>query len=1563
MIVVFAFSVVRPARAGEIVHVVRLPAEGVTVDRASGFSRVTAGDEQFEEWAEPGRPVVPFRIVSVLLPQGEGFAGVISATSRARILGAYDQPLLGEPPTTLDGVIGRAQPIFNSPVEAAYPPVAVKYMGTGFLHGWAIASFAVFPLRVEDGALFLCETVTLRVSTTRDGAHPAATRKRHDSGADDRERALLRSIVVNPEAADGYAFDRAAVAKPKGGFAPTSYPSLEGSPVDYLIITNTSLAPEYQRLADWKTAKGVPTVVRTIEWITANARNGVDLAETLRLFIRDAYEKWGIEFVLLGGDSDVIPARYGVSRYIGTTEEIATDLYFSCLDGSWNEDHDQFWGESGATADDPDLYPEVFVGRLPASNVADAATIVDKVIAYETPVEADHLDKIYLGAEVLFPPDWKPGVPINFNGADIADFLYYYAFAGKPLDTTRAYETSTNSGWIPFTRQSTLDSMQAGFNVVAHIGHGSRFNFSCGDASLVQPDADALTNGNRLFLLYMIDCKVSQFDYQCIAENFLTNASGGAVATIGASHLEFPSADSYYMYEFFDLSFTHGMVRLGETLAGSRLPRTPIALIGDGVDLWTHYVTTLLGDPEMPLFTGSVGTVNVVHVPSVGLGTTDILVNVTSGGQPVDSAVVCLTKGGDDYQYGATNALGNVTFPFTAETAGVIDVVVTGRNLARHEGSITVNAAAGAYVNYASLTVDDNTSGGSFGNADGAVDAGETIDMTISLKNTGGASTGTVSLVLRSSSAGVTIPDSTANVGTIGVGVTKAATDPVRVVLDKNIVDETAVEFRLVIKEAAVVKWNDRFRKEVHAPELELTTLRIFDGAPLGNGNGVNEAGEQFRLYYGLKNYGTGLASGLSATLKDLDGMFVFYDSTDTYANLGSFVEGENVDGFHIKETNVSAEHDLEVTVTDLFTRVYRDTIELRVPLPPTGLVLDAGFGIDRIKLMWSKSVSPDAVRYCVYRSLVSGGPYGQVSADPVEHPLFMDTGLPPSTRYYYVVTSVDGSGNESAKSVEGTASTNPPQLAGWPIETMGTSSGAPAVGDIDGDGDLEVVAGSTLIYAWHHDGMELRDGDGDPQSWGVLNTEGTTFTAAVGLAHLDNTPGLDIMAADLVTKKVYCFAYTGDLLPGWPRPGEMDFRAAPVAGDLDGDGFYEVIAVDTRGAIYAWRSNGAEYRDGDGNPATNGIFYRTPAATFHYQTPSVCDIDGDFCDEIILGTRSDSIYVLNGDGTRVPGWPFKMAGEAAGSAAVGDVDGDGDLEIVAQSKGSYGKVYLLHHNGTVEAGWPKTVRLIDIYFTSSPGLADFDGDGKLEIFAYGWDASQSKVYVFTRTGANYPGWPIVASNYYSEASLVAGDLDGDGTPELVFGDESRLVHAFDVNGHEIDGFPVTTQEAVRATPFICDLDRDGGTDLLVYGWDRSVYVWNLNGVFAGSEASWPTFQGNVHRNGRIGFEVPTAVDGPPEDRLPATAALLQNYPNPFNPTTRLVFDVPRGRPQLVTLRIYDIAGALVRTLVDETLPPGRHTREWDGRDDRGNLAGTGVYFCQLREPGVVSTKKTVLLK
>jgi len=106
-----------------------------------------------------------------------------------------------------------------------------------------------------------------------------------------------------------------------------------------------------------------------------------------------------------------------------------------------------------------------------------------------------------------------------------------------------------------------------------------------------------------------------------------------------------------------------------------------------------------------------------------------------------------------------------------------------------------------------------------------------------------------------------------------------------------------------------------------------------------------------------------------------------------------------------------------------------------------------------------------------------------------------------------------------------------------------------------------------------------------------------------------------------------------------------------------------------------------------------------------------------------------------------------------------------------------------------------------------------------------------------------------------------------------------------------------------------------------------------------------------------IDGEPPTGVD----DGVPSQTALRQNHPNPFNPTTTIEYSLTgSGR---VSLRVYDVTGRLVRTLVDGEKGRGVYAQVWDGRNDRGESVVTGVYFYRLRAGQTVHTRKAVLLK
>jgi len=1645
LVVAFLADVPLLLQAAELTFPLTVNPGDVTVSTVGGLSQVGIAEKGYDFLRDEGKPVLPFRIVNILLPQNEVFSSFRALTNERNSVATEFFPVIASPFIAEDGVVGKSAPMAGATSEqGVFPEETVKYLGTGYLHGCAIASFAIFPFQVENGNLILNSEIELRIITEPTvEALDVVKRIRFREGFAKERRDAVSSRVINPGEFDRYAFNEVHVEKPSGGFQPTAAPSLEGSPVDYVIITPDSFAAAFQPLADWKTAKGVPTVIRTTEWIQANYRNGVDLQETIRFFLQDAYSKWGIKWVTLGGDTPQLPPRYGYSTFYGGGKKMPVDLYFACLDGSWNKNHNNLWGE-GYTfeeKDDPDLYAELYLGRLPATSVEEVDIMTGKIMSYETPCNKSYLDRHLMLAEVLFPVDWQEGEPISLNGADMAEYIYTTTLLDEGIDIIRMYETpSLYSGAVQENVQAALDSMEAGVNQVTHIGHGFRFNMSCANASIQVPEALALINSCDLFNLYMLNCTAAAYDYNCLAEAFLENPNGGAASCVGSNESAFPNAASYYMNEYYSLLYDDDVVHIGETFARSRLPRTPFAESSDNVDLWTHYIYTLLADPEMTLWTDRPDTFNVFHVSSVNLGTTQILVNVTAGGIPVDSALVCLSKGLDDYEVAATNSLGNVTVDFTSESPGSISVVVTGFNVARHQGYIEVNSSLDAYINLSDLSVDDDTTDTSSGNDDGVIDAGETIDFLLELVNTGEAACDSAWIVLRCNDPLVTVEDSIAAVGVINEGNTKQALDPVRVAFSSGASDETAVEFDIVVYDASAGEWHDSFTRLVHAPRIDLTALRIDDSAPLGNGSGHNDANEQFKLFYGVKNYGTGAAYGLHAELRDLDGAFVFYDSTDIYPDLASIAAAENSSGFHIRETSVAVEHDLEITITDLYGRAYKDTIELRYPSPPSDLVFDVSLGVDRIEVSWTASASSDVRRYRVYHSLESGGPYQLRNEDPVDHAVYLDCGLSGNTRYFYMVTAVDTSGNESDPSAEFSTSTNPPQMPGFPIEMRVETVSSPAIGDIDGDGDMEIVTGNNYVYAWHHNGMEMIDGDGDPQTWGVLNTEGLDYVAPVALADLDTNRGNEIIGASYSTKQIFVFDYQGNIVSGWPKTTEQSVRAAPVAGDLDGDGDLEVICVDQGGAIYAWHGDGTEFRDLGG---TDGIFYRTPApGGWHYQTPALCDIDDDDMDEIVLGTLVDSVYVLNGDGSNVPGWPLGTNGDVAGSIAVGDIDDDGYLEMVVPTKSSEVKAY--NHDGTVlyTAYVANT-----IFFCPSPALADFDGDGKLETVMAG---SNKKLYIFKSNGAAWSGWPInYSTTTYTESSPVIADIDGNGVVDIVLGDESKYMNAWDINGNLLPGFPIATGDFVRATPAICDIDFDADVEIVFAGWDKFLYVWDLNGFVHPDNLPWPTFHGNIRRDGNYGSGVISGIVSAQvthqvsngvvellwalpssdvfrydlyrgeaqEDESPAEftriaadlgadvkgeiamsdsdvkmghryvyklersgrsdefllsdkiyipisrGELMQNYPNPFNPSTRIEFLVPEGSAQNVSLVIYDVTGARVRTLVNSPMNPGRYISEWDGRNDSGNPVGSGVYFYQIRQKGFSDTKKMLLLK
>jgi polyhydroxybutyrate depolymerase len=111
--------------------------------------------------------------------------------------------------------------------------------------------------------------------------------------------------------------------------------------------------------------------------------------------------------------------------------------------------------------------------------------------------------------------------------------------------------------------------------------------------------------------------------------------------------------------------------------------------------------------------------------------------------------------------------------------------------------------------------------------------------------------------------------------------------------------------------------------------------------------------------------------------------------------------------------------------------------------------------------------------------------------------------------------------------------------------------------------------------------------------------------------------------------------------------------------------------------------------------------------------------------------------------------------------------------------------------------------------------------------------------------------------------------------------------------------------------------------------------------------------------NGLIGDT--TGIESTNTSQAPANVVLSQNYPNPFNPQTTIRFDLTQA--DHVTLQIFNPAGRLIRTLVDEQMPSGEHSLIWDGTDAQGIETSSGAYFYRLDTGSASESKSMILLR
>ena len=696
---------------------------GVAQGPAKGQSPSAAGYST----SEPGYPNLPLAVYNVVIPPDAEVTGV-------DVVSLSTQPLSGEfiiHPSQRPQVLSKPAQAFVRPdakaysSAQAYPAQTVSFTRSGSMGGYRVASIKVAPMRYY-AAQKRVELVTRVKVAVRYERH------RHEALSLDKSQVDLmgenvRAMVANPEQV--------------AGWAPETKLPID-SIYDMIVVTSTARTANFQPFVNWKTRRGIKTVIMKTESIYASY-TGRDNPEKIRNCISDYWQNHGLKWVLIGGDDDIVPVRTCRLTVEGIEEDIASDMYYADLQYSWDSNNNDLFGEM---EDSVDLFYDVFIGRAPVDDASDVATFFAKDTMYEKHQDTTRLKRVLYGSTMLFDP---------YHGR-VINHIIANTF---PPGWTHAHLEDPNDGVY-------AESLSRGFALSHVAAHGNPYTFSV----MWINEVAGLTNGlTRLNFVNSMACDPGWFDgEECLAEELVNAANGGSIAAMLNTRYGFGYPPALGPSELLDLQFYRYFVQGNATQFGSigMLSKDYFQSLAMDQEVWRWcvYELTLFGDPTLHVWSEKPKTLSVTAPDSVPTGIQVVRVTVKDGATPVKGALVCLSKGAETYARGWTNAQGWVGLLVAPTTTGDLDLSVSAQNYYPHDRLVPVRGSSNrpALV-FAGLRVDDGN---------GRLDPGETVDLYVSVKNEGAvAATGT-NAVLRTLCPYLTRADSTSSYGTIAAGAT-----------------------------------------------------------------------------------------------------------------------------------------------------------------------------------------------------------------------------------------------------------------------------------------------------------------------------------------------------------------------------------------------------------------------------------------------------------------------------------------------------------------------------------------------------------------------------------------------------------------------------------------------------------------------------------------------------------------------------------------------------------------------------------------------------------------------
>ncbi|EFK96964.1 transport protein ExbB2 [sediment metagenome] len=500
---------------------------------------------------------------------------------------------------------------------------------------------------------------------------------------------------------------------------------------DMIVISpnDDMMEQELERYAQRNSSMGIRTVVVRIDEIS-KAYTGSDIQERIRNFLKYAYKKWQPRWSLLGGSALLIPQRK-VSFEAMEEHTVSTDRYFACLEGTWNDDGDEFFAEP---EDNYDMTAELMIGRFPADNWSELHSMIEKSsMAMGLPP---------YGSQCLVNIDTiaLTGIQMFNNIGNISDGQYY-AKQLKSIIATGAYTSSLGikeyypSDDTANTRYNTtaqrlkkfLDTLQPMPGMWIHYGHGlanevmldfisvpdTMRKFMVLEMKNVQQDT-MFNKFRRMSHYRFVACETGSQDVNSLSRILLASPYGGALTFIGTADYSYPVVENQLLQEELKAIADSSLFSWGEVY--KRAADVVLAQSGRwDIANWVILSRNFLGDPLLPVRTNKISqsdTLQVVVNPSsISTGQDTVTVTVKDkNGNAVEGAQVGLltrkiTAMDDSVRYyqvtkdlafagGSTNKNGRIKLPYRVSFDDTVAVTAAHQDFRSSRTIVPVNLGA-----------------------------------------------------------------------------------------------------------------------------------------------------------------------------------------------------------------------------------------------------------------------------------------------------------------------------------------------------------------------------------------------------------------------------------------------------------------------------------------------------------------------------------------------------------------------------------------------------------------------------------------------------------------------------------------------------------------------------------------------------------------------------------------------------------------------------------------------------------------------------------------------------